>query len=491
MFPDRSRSFCGRVSFGPSLLLPAPLCLPRAVRALWPSQSITSITWGFPPATSQLPGDDVLHLPIYAVRQVASARFVHAWLSLEEGPSLASLRLYASCLLRSAKVVQVRVGFTYHAGLQDLLDNIFHVPAMPGNMCWYLRTSCAEGRFAPRWTASFQGEVLQAIHNYSARKELCEDNVFCLSFSARELLCFWNGHLASSCQLPPHLAFPNYKANLRWFCVLETEQDLGGLCNAVVAVQSRLPSTTELPVAGVRFHCLETLCAPDLSLSASHMVYVAAKGNASTGLRCEIQNVAAFVPDGDIVLGFTTQQAASTLEQLLRDLHRAPRGTVGVHLLVRRGRVVQHKLLSQNTSWEDCGQNVEPPAANHVTVQLLQVGPSLQYGRNGHVVETWSLRPLGPVLPRPAICCCGGGRDDPLMPSSSSAAAVATPQRCLWADERDELATPSSGRHAAAAASSEGAPGLMKGMTRPRSAPAGPKYGPQLELLAMPCTKLQ
>ena len=99
---------------GSSIVVPAcscrRLCVARAVRALWPSQSITSITWGFPPATSQLPGDDVLHLPIYAVRQVASARFVHAWLSLEEGPSLASLRLYASCLLRSAKVVQVRVG---------------------------------------------------------------------------------------------------------------------------------------------------------------------------------------------------------------------------------------------------------------------------------------------------------------------------------------------------------------------------------------------
>ena len=378
----------------------------------------------------------------------------------------------------------MRVGFTCHSGLQDLLNNIFHVPAMPGNTCWYLRTSCAEGRFAPRWTASFQGEVLQAIHNYSARKELCEDNVFCLSFSAGELVCFWNGHLASSCQLPPHLAFPNYKANLRWFCVLETEQDLGGLCNAVVAVQSRLPSTTALPVAGMRFHCLETLRAPDLSLSASHMVYVAAQGNASTGLRCEIQNVAAFVPDGDIVLGFTTQQAASTLEQLLRDLHRAPRGTVGVHLLVRRGRVVQHKLLSQNTLWEDCGQNVEPPIANHVTVQLLQVGPSLQYGRNGRVVETWSLRPLGPVLPRPAIMlrrerplpddrvaaeilrgvrCMeisddGSARDilaeRAWLCGGSSTAAM--PQRRPWADEMDDSPTPSSSpSNAAAAAGAE------------------------------------
>ena len=117
--------------------------------------------------------------------------------------------------------MQLSIGYTCEAKGSDLLADISRDVFRPQNS-WYFKFSCRDGVLASSLVAYLPRVRPRATtHRCSEGTDVAGANVVDLCFSPRELACYWNGNLASLCQLPDTQSFPAHARNLRWFCILE------------------------------------------------------------------------------------------------------------------------------------------------------------------------------------------------------------------------------------------------------------------------------
>ena len=373
-----ARLLLRRPSFWRGSCVPVPECsctrpcVSRALRALWPSQSGSEISWCSGSVDSMDTSLPEGVLTDYAHRQVASARFLHAWMSSYNVPPVTSLRLCAPGLFGYASWARVLLGFTRHSDPKDVLDSIFQGPPSHDNVCWLLGFSCQAGQCTSHCTASSCGRTITGLRNMLAGQTFCGENIICLSFAAREFACFSNGELLSACQLPASMAFPSSLRDLRWFCVIEAPVNMRSEPVSTVAlpVKTKLAIGTLLPIPSMRLLCFDVLSASDLCVGPRGLVYMGEKSTSLTEVHYFLSSVRAFLEDeGDIAVGFTTARHASSVSDSLLDLRRVPRGTLAVHLCVQKGRVTKQCLLSaHDTLCHDQGQ-----CADHNLLEQLQI----------------------------------------------------------------------------------------------------------------------
>ena len=233
------------------------MCLCRCIRALWPSQSVQRLRRLGPSEGS------MLMLPegpmcSYSRRQVTSRRFVHAWLAASSGPPLSSIRLCASQLFASESLGRLYVGYTRQREAEKVAEAVYDFGHPDPDAPWYFRFSCRQGSLSSCPTARVARGDLPVTHRCSDGTDVTGPNIVCLSFSARELACSWNGRLASRCRLPLFVTFPAHDTSLRWFCMLDTNSTLpeeaDSPSTAVLPVATVLQSQNALPICDIQFH---------------------------------------------------------------------------------------------------------------------------------------------------------------------------------------------------------------------------------------------